>query len=123
MRTGSNGKYVEMDHRATTHMANTAQDTATAKGQRVIAKAQRVTAKTTKVAVRERRETAREQKVAEREQKVDICSRHDKKTCCKRGGDMEGYTTDERLSRGADAVERAALGAQASNRRRRAGCT
>jgi hypothetical protein len=47
-------------------MANTAQDTATAKGQRVIAKAQRVTAKAAKVAVRERRETAiREQKVAE----------------------------------------------------------
>jgi hypothetical protein len=41
-----------------------------------------------------------------------ICSRHDKKTCCKRGSDMHGRTHHRRLPRGADAVERAALGAQ-----------
>jgi hypothetical protein len=67
MRTGGNGKYVEMDHRAATPVANTAQDTATAKGQRVtakvqkvavgveqrvIAKAERVTAKAAKVIAR-----------------------------------------------------------------------
>ena len=81
----------------------------------MVAKAQRVTAKAVKVAVRERRETAREQKVAEREQKVDICSRHDKKTCCKRGGDMEGYTIDDCLE------EQTRLNAQHWERKRQLG--
>ena len=66
MRTGSNGKYVEMDHRATTHMANTAQDTAAAKKQRVIAKAQRVTTRAARVTAKVPKVIAKVPKVTAR---------------------------------------------------------